>query len=377
MAVTNWYVDPDAGDDGTGDGTSEGSAWATLKHATENYTQTANNGDIINIKNSATMTMTAAVYGFSHSGPTPSMTAPLLVRGYSSTIGDGGRAEIGGNYNINDTTQSNLHFQDIYFNGVDRIRTGMYGTLTGCKFASMNDAVQTTNQAKIINCEFVGSAISSMISGSGSYHVFGCHFHTLGGSNPTRFIFCGGQGCIIANNIFNANGVTGAIASSSTTGYSRLIINNTFYAQSSGTYAFDHGIALKIDSNNLAMVVLNNIFEGWLGAIQTSNTQNRPGILINNNHFYDNDNDIDSKNATGISAVSELDNTLSAGSSVLSKSGSNTHANRHTYFAPTGDATSGGDADGSLVHMGAVSPASSGGGGGIMRNPGMTGGFAA
>lgn len=373
MASTNWYVDPDAGDDGTGDGTSEGTAWATLGYALANYTATANQGDIINIKNSATMTLTANILSFSHSGPTPSNTQPLLIRGYSSTIGDGGQAEIAGNYTINDTQQNPVHWQDIYFNGVNRIRSGNYGTFVGCKFESLRESFYL-QWGKAINCEFAGSTVGSYIRPSGAYHIIGCHFNTLNGSSPTYFINCAGAACLIANNIFNVDGQTVAITNSSTTGFARNIINNTFYAQSTGTYIYGHGTAISINSNVYGMVIINNIFEGWLGAVDISDNLNRPGVYINNNHFYDNDNDLDVSN----DFQSQLDNTTAAGSSVLTKSGSNTHANRHTFFAPTGVAESGGDSNGSLVYLGAIPPASGGGGGGggsIIRVPGMGGGF--
>ena len=103
MALTNYFVDPAAGSDDTGDG-SIGTPWASVQHALDSITRDATNGDQVNIK-SGTADVLAATLDLTTYG-TPTATAPLVLRGYTSAANDGGVGVLsggGGGFNLTPT----------------------------------------------------------------------------------------------------------------------------------------------------------------------------------------------------------------------------------------------------------------------------------
>jgi len=112
VAIAYYYVDPGGGDDVTGDGLSDGTAWATVQHALDNITQ-GTDGDQINIKagtsDSLAATLDTSTYG------TPAVNKPLVFRGYTSTANDGGQGEIdgAGSYSIFGTKKQAVTFADL------------------------------------------------------------------------------------------------------------------------------------------------------------------------------------------------------------------------------------------------------------------------
>jgi len=86
-APTEYYVDPGSGNDSTGDGLSDGTAWATIQHALDTITQGAV-GDRINVKSGTADTLAAALDIATNYG-SPSQTAPLIIQGYATSAGDG------------------------------------------------------------------------------------------------------------------------------------------------------------------------------------------------------------------------------------------------------------------------------------------------
>lgn len=87
MAYTDTYIDPLNGDDGTGDGT-KGSPYKTTQFALDNTTRDATNGDRFNVQDTAADVFTAAMSFVTYG--TPTLTAPLLIQGYTTDEDDGG-----------------------------------------------------------------------------------------------------------------------------------------------------------------------------------------------------------------------------------------------------------------------------------------------
>jgi len=93
---TNYFVDPSLGSD-TGDG-SKTTPWgrasgSVTQYALDTITASAS-GDVINIKSGAADVLTAnlnlTTYGI------PTEAAPLMIQGYDTDAGDGGKGEIDG-----------------------------------------------------------------------------------------------------------------------------------------------------------------------------------------------------------------------------------------------------------------------------------------
>ena len=374
MAATNWYVDPLDGDNAN-DGTSDAQAWATIQYAIDNLTQTTNQGDIINIKDSATITLSADL---NYSSLTQSNTHPVMLRGYTSTAGDGGYALIdeNGTYRFGGTsTRHNMIFQnlDVTNGGFNtKLQLGNWCTVKECRFSNMPSTIYSFititggTGALIENCEFSNiNRYAIAVHSTGSLLVIrGNHFFDTGAYTMIGAIDLGSAtGAVISHNIFNHTGTAIGINGSGTTNHAQRIFNNTFFTDGTGD-------AIDIARNTFCFVE-NNIFEGWAKAIDFANASVMPGISVSNNHFYDCTTDIDTTTYTTF--MIDAGNFKSAGSSVLSKSGANTHANRLAYFEPTGDAIGGG-IDGNSI--GAVQLTSAGGGSTkIIRNPNMGGGI--
>lgn len=400
MAVNQWYVDPVSGNDTTGDGTSDATAWKTIQKVLTSFTQNTSDGDIINLKSNGTHTLTA---NLNWSGITYNVVYPICFRGYDSTAQDRGVAtvELDGYTFINSSSANFMKFKDLVFKntgtGSGALFTFGYDAFfDNCSFddfdtgSSTNSVVKagaTANEKMVfVNCTFTninGRAISSIgpqafvtnctftdINGhaiyASTYQIFitRCYFYNSGSKTiDSAIYFSNIEKPIATYNIFNLDSTSTAITGDATV-QGMQIEHNTFFTSGSGT-------GIVHSTNNYGGVVDNNIFEGWNIAADYGNANNFMGASISNNHFYDNSTDIDS--TANRTFMIQDDNFLAAGGSVLSKSGSNTYANRLTYFEPIGDAV-GGASDG-YSDIGAVIASSGGSGGGVIKKPGMSGGF--
>lgn len=370
--VTDWYVDPLSGDNATGDGTSDGTAWQTIQYAFDNLTQTVNGGDVVNVKDSATITLTADL---DWSSLTANLAYPVCVRGYTSTAGDGGYAVIdqdgfGFCSSLRHYIQlQNLHIQNTGAAKDFGVYIGIRSVVKECKFSNYSTGgtenhrvLRIGNSASLVtisNNEFTDCDGSCIQGQPTSCSITGNHFYNSGTREIDNCIFTSaGTKTNYSNNIFNLDSGSNGIKTSSTGTNGLWIVNNTFFT--SGT-----GDGIICSHNNYGSVVENNIFEGWDKAVDFGNGLSRPGASIAHNHFYDNTTDIDS--TTHTTFMFDYGNFKAALASVLSKSGSNTHANRAEYFKPTGDAVAG--SVNGLSSMGAVQLLSAGGGGSSAANP--------
>ena len=372
MGTSNeWYVDPDAGDNAN-DGTSDAQAWATIQYALDNITQSTTDGDFLNIKDSATATLTANLDWSSH---TFNAAYPMCIRGYTSTAGDGGvpTIELDGYQFIHNAGYHNLFFWGLKFQNTGSVQASpfYFGSnfyFKECEFNNLDTGTggrvlepRSTNLT-VKDCYFTdinGSCIYTL----SNYHTLRGNYFSNTGTKDIKYCIedGGGYGTTVSKNIVNASGATMAFF-----GFfdrAQFWYNNTF---------FTTGTATCIDDRSylIGCIVEGNIFEGWNTAAYFRNFS-QMATSISNNHFYNNTLDI---YTTGNKPFMVNDgNILSAGASVLAKSGANTYANRAAYFAPIGDAV-GGAANG-INDIGALPAIASGGSGGIMRAAGMAGGM--
>lgn len=367
MAATNWYVDPLSGSNAN-DGTSDAQAWETLQYALDNYTPTANDGDIINIKDSATIQLSA---NLDYSNVTSSVTTPFCMRGYTSSAGDGGRCTIDvQTYTFMFTTLP-IILVDMIFTNTSGSNNGYisiysYSTVKRCKFHSLSHGLRIggTN-CRVLDSEFTDVG-NYFIENPGTDYILirNNYFYNSGTRTPSSCIDADSSSnyIYVHNNIFHLDSTTHGVNGNSANLVFLSFCNNT--CLTSGT-----GDAVKWSHGSYSSIVEDNIFEGWNTAVNFDNSDNRFGASLSNNHFYDNSTDIGSTTYTTF--IITEDNFLSSAESVLAKTGSPTFANRFSYFAPIGDAI--GNASNGNSDIGAVKGAGSSGG--LLRQPGMGGGF--
>lgn len=381
MAITSqWYVDPVNGDDGTGDGTSDSTAWQTVNHAISNLTIPSTGGAKLNLKDNGTHTLTANL-----SSLPGTAASPFQINGYTSTADDGGVATIEcSGYKIASSSEDYIALKNLLIqntgSAIDScIVMGSYCVFDSVQFINCNTSSQFINSDSSGSVRTISNCVFSDINGY-CVRVVGInwswrnnYFYNSGSKTITSCIYCantypqGNFGSNYLYNIFNLSSTSTGIESPGGGGYSGYadqIINNTFFT--SGT-----GYAISRDNGDIMSFIENNYFEGWGTAIRYANIS----YCASNNYFYDNTNNLYSSPSDGIDVYQlNTDNNLTPGTSGISKTGSNTYANRFTYFEPTGDAI---DGSRNGLYIGAVPPAAGGGGGsaGIIRVPGMGGGF--
>lgn len=266
MAISQYYVDPAAGSDTTGNGTI-GAPWKSVQYALNTVTRNATDGDQINVKAGAADVLTAALSLVAYG--TPSGAAPLLVRGYTSAAGDGGIGEIdgAGSYSIynagNNSNKSFVHFWDMKLGncGASQItRLQANSSLINCEMhtSSANQAVYFHNvNNRVVYCLFHGLSGSSHVSAvSSSLTIIGSAFHATSG---TRIIDLAGPGHAVIGCYFDISADTSLTAVYSTA--DPLILHCTVYSSVAQTVS-----AFQVDPSSGVALTLNNLVAGYSGA---------------------------------------------------------------------------------------------------------------
>lgn len=258
MAITNYYVAPSSGNDTTGNGLTDGTAWATVQKALDTITQGAG-GDRINVKNDSgvddvlTAALNLTTYG------TPSATQPLVIQGYTSTVGDGGKGGIDGDatYSIMIETAANwVHFIDMHLHN------------TGAA-----QVLHLNNDCGLIRCEVDNSSYATRsIDFAGTCTVVGCHIHNLAGNaglqvsggmvgwnyfedGTNKFVTaCDPGGATFCFNIIHLNSVAG----NGMIIPSGPVFNNSIYNAAAGT-----GRAMSANTSSTGNFIMNNYIEGF------------------------------------------------------------------------------------------------------------------
>lgn len=280
-APTAYYVDP-AINANSGTGTS-GDPFGDLQYALNTVTRDSTNGDIFHIK-AGTSEVLAASLSLASYG-TPSATAPLIFRGYSSTAGDGGVGVIdgAGSYSIFATQPVGFVARDMRFTNSGSsalLYVGNECVLEGCQFDNTTSSsayvVRLGSTSVVYRCVF--KDYSGFPRFGGGSDVFGCVFDV--GNNSTQpsyavyFESTGGAGICSGNRvrIGKAGSATHGIAYQAT---GSTVRNNSIWSNG-GT-----GVGIQPAASGLRDVaVVNNYVEGFSGSggkgIRDDNTGTKP-----------------------------------------------------------------------------------------------------
>lgn len=353
MAMSEYYVDPSGGNDTTGDGTV-GTPWKTVQKALDSITQNTTDGDRINVKDTADDVLTAQL-DFSTIG-VYNLTYGLLIQGYTSTAGDGGIGGIsgGGTTGIITTSRNYIGFKDMHLHntGANAILNVDRGVLDNCEFSNSSSTgnIVTLTEGGVYNCYFHDTDGSALAAGLAT--VLGCYFKAGATYEMDECVSVTSQGTDIQRCIFSVDGATTAIYS---LGAPFRAVGNSILSDG-GT-----GTGILAGGNNYASMISDNVIEGFSGTGGKGiHKTSRDLVHYSNNSVYDCETDLVSGDIAIVSYGNE-----SLGSSPFAKSGSDTRANRLTYFEPVDVGSVYGGGVGGL-DRGAV-PQPAGAGGGLLR----------
>lgn len=267
--------------------------WRSLQGAFDLCTRNTTDGNQVNLKagtahvNSAALDLTTFV-----AGGALSRTAPLILRGYTSTANDGGTGEIDcGGATMISATPDFLILVDL------EIHSG-----------GDNHLISLDDQNVIHHCEIhKGASLPTskyLIAVDSGNIISNCYIHDHG-AGPARCISLGtrglafgnyvlgentdsnptliytGSSCTVLSNIVVARGAsTWGINSNGNLGETCFCIGNIVYNTASGT---NNAIYVA----NPEVVALNNIIEGWSGVggdgVGATNI-----LMVGFNAFYNN-----------------------------------------------------------------------------------------
>lgn len=355
MAMSEYYVDPSGGNDTTGDGTV-GTPWKTVQHALDSITKNTTDGDRINVKDTADDVLSAQL-DFTTIGAY-ALTYGLLIQGYTSTAGDGGIGGIsgGGTTGIITTSRSYMSFKDMHLHntGSNVILNLNRSALDNCELNNTSSTGNnvTCTEGFIYNCYFHDMDGAALAAGTST--IIGCYFKAGATYEMDECISCTSQGADIQRCIFSVDGATTAIKSDSQP--FRAVGNSILSAGGTGT-------GILGGSNCYASSIADNVIEGFSGTggkgIQKTG---RDFVYYSNNSVYNCATDLVSGDIAILSYGNE-----SLGSSPFAKSGSDTRANRLTYFEPVDVGSVYGGGVGGLDRGAVPQPAGGGAGGGLLR----------
>lgn len=366
-APTDWYVDPVNGSNSNG-GTSLVDAWLTFSYAAATVAASPSaDGDRINLRNNAVHTLTAAVPLSTYA---PSISKPFIVRGFTDTIGDGGRAVIDGDgktYGISNTGSvvNYTSWKDLKIQDVSVAAASGYVLRVGnSEFDNVwfDDCAAgyigaTSVGLHFHNCAFTnnpGAGEGIVLPGTGTV-IDRCFF--AGNSKPCVYASAVNS-VFVRNCIFNTNNQNGV----ETWGDCVLVVvDSCSFFDSTGTTR--SGVSLHANTSH--STVRDCLFEGYSGTggsgIDASNSGTRGRTLasIENNSFYNCASSVENLNDE--IAIYTGNETL--GASPFAKSGSATDPdNAATYYAPqdTGSVLTAdgfGHVRGAIAYVPAATPA--------------------
>lgn len=376
-APSETYVDPSiAANSGTG---TIGDPYGDLQYALDQTTQDGTNGNRFNIK-AGTAEILSGSLDLTTFGTGSGLGDPLIFRGYTSTAADGGIGEIdgnNGNYAVIGN-QMGVHFIDMKvhnFGATTLWTTGVYCGAHNTEFADCDGTLVRVDGWRSYwqGCYFHdASGVGLDLSSDEASAVYN-YFKNDGTRDFTTAIWVEGQIGQVSHNILSIGGTTNGIKNDQTaSNFSWRFDNNSIFS-SGGS-----GIGIWVEAGNkIAGAVTSNLIEGFSGVggvgIQTD-SGNRHMLWVAYNALYNNTTDLNLN--SGPFFVEEIDNeALSV--SPFDKSGSDTFANRFTYFAPanTGNVHGGAYPSGSRRDKGAVQHAdpAGGGSGGVSRSRQLVG----
>jgi len=359
MAKSEYYVDPSGGNDTTGDGTI-GTPWKTVQKALDSITKNTTDGDRINVKDTADDVLSAEL-DFSTYGA-GSLNYALLIQGYTSTAGDGGIGGIsgGGTTAIISTQRSSIAFKDMHLHntGSNGILNIYRSSLDNCEFnnSSSTGNIVEASQAAVTNCYFHDT--DGIAVAGGDCVIFGCYFKAGATYEMDTCINATGASLVASRCILSIDGATNGIGGT-TGGAVAQILNNSILSDG-GT-----GTGINAMGSAYGVSYINNVVEGFsgTGGVGINKDAQRDAFSWSNNSVYNCATDSSNEDESYILYGNE-----SLGSSPFAKSGSDTRANRFTYFEPVDVGSVFGGGVGGL-DRGAVPQPAGGGGGTSPKHP--------
>lgn len=309
MARTEIFVDP-AINANSGAGTI-GDPYGDLQHALDSETFDATNGNRINIK-SGTPEVLSAQLSFANFG-TPSVQRGLIVSGYDSAAGDGGIAKIDCSGGVFVSGNIRTRFQNLeIYNGGDIVDALTIGFFDNCYFHTFTGKLDCRRGLTNCRVEPGSSHAGSLLETSGGV-VKNCYIRSTS-SSTTRLYFALGIDTFTGNWLIGSQLDYAAVMSQG------LFSKNTVLVESATALIWGYR-----DWESLN--VKDNLLIGGTNAVRFNNVSF--SALVQNNsafsctNFYDVQEQLDQW--TGNELLTD---------DPISRTGANTYANRHQFFAP-------------------------------------------
>jgi len=336
---TNYYVDPLNGtDDVVGDrGSVIGNPWKSRQYAYDHITRDAANGDQINHKSDqapgiATTTddvMTTAEDLSTYGEPTEA--APLIDRGYSSALNDGGIGGLDGDgtYSVIGTKVPFHSIVDMHCHntGSNMILYLYRGSAINCEIDNTTDrGLKLYQNCRVINCHIHNIDLYCINCESAYNQVLNCYIKN--GTNKANYgIYAQVYTNVFLNNIISLDDSSTGIYMA---GDHMTARGNTIFSDG-GT-----GSGMYVNATYRRHSVVNNIVAGFSGGGGAGiNFLNAPGESVDefgHNAVYNCTTNY--KNLADSDFICNFGDNEELSESPFMKTGSDTFANRFNYFAP-------------------------------------------
>jgi len=323
---TDIFFDPAiAANTGTG---TIGDPYGDLQDGTSKVTWDTSNGNWINIKAGTDEVMTAPWELDSHR--VASNAAPIGLRGYTSTAGDGGIGGIsgGGSVAIYNEADSYVQFQDLHLHNcgaADILKVGGFGS-------NVNNVEldNTTGDALVVNANASGVFLIGLnihnvagkgISSSGTqsqFFAFGCYLKN--GANKFSAAIEVPRTASACHNIISIDGASDGIITGS---YASQIAQNSILSAGGTGKGIRHTQAVS-------GAAVGNLVAGFSGVGGRGFDLHEDLSTVGLNAAYDNTTEF----VVSVFSKVNLGDNETLISSPFAKSGSDTFANRLVYFAP-------------------------------------------
>lgn len=289
MAITEKYANFNLAT-GLNDGTSETNAWQTPADIVEAA------GERVNIKDGARYDITTS-WASSVAG---SSTQPVIIRGYTSTIGDGGKVK------LSSSIASAINFTG-KFNYIENLDVELSTTQW------LNGLIVKSDQGRLLNCKIVNTTTGAMnryVLDAGITSVINCYIEGRASNTAATAV---AQVNILINSAIKAtNGQPGVLVlgSYSFVNHSHALIysgssttlegvrvdgltnTNGLVIDSFTIDGFDDGLVFtNLAASRVAPVsVSNGIISGAVHAISTDEATIVTGVSMSDIAFYNNTN---------------------------------------------------------------------------------------
>jgi len=266
VAITNYYVRATNGADVAGQGTTHATAYKTPQFALNDIGATHGrnvvDGDQINICDSSleganvlAASLTLAAYG------TPTVLAPLIIRGYTAAANDGGVGEIscgGGAFSVFSSTTIPIIFVDIKVGNSTVPSTiltvGPYSQLLRVEAHTALSAFSCYANSVVAGCYTHDLTQSAVFAAGAGVSIWG------------NYLKAASYGISVQYSYYAVHAIGNIIVmSGNTTGIQLprdgIALGNILYATGANT-----GIGINLSDSRAGCVIGNNIICGWSGA---------------------------------------------------------------------------------------------------------------